>query len=136
MKFINWIHYGNDCSKCKYCWESEEWGCGCYIKGYDFEKKPCRLIGPVKRILGFLSKQKVDNHMNHGQEEERVMKANNDGEDVFECPYLEPDEHGDICHGHICPVSNPLLCTAKYDPFGNELHQDDSGMDRETDYLS
>lgn len=70
-KAKEWICNGNDCSKCKYCWEVktsyeyDEWDCGCYIKGEDFEDKPCYLIKPLKIVLGELSKRKVNYYMDH-----------------------------------------------------------------------
>lgn len=71
MKLKEWIYSGNDCSKCKHCWEEktsyeyDEWDCGCYIKGQDFDDKPCHLINPVKYILGTLAKRKVNYYMEH-----------------------------------------------------------------------
>lgn len=59
-KVKNWICNGNDCAKCKYSWEArtawdcDEWDCGCYIKGEDFDDKPCHLINPFKFIIGTL----------------------------------------------------------------------------------
>lgn len=71
MQIKEWICNGNDCSKCKYCWEVKtsyeynEWDCGCYIKGDDFDEKPCHLINPIKFILGTLSKRKANYYMEH-----------------------------------------------------------------------
>lgn len=71
MKLKNWICDGNDCSKCKYCWEEktsyeyEEYDCGCYIKGSDYDEKPCHLINPMKFILGTLAKRKANYYMAH-----------------------------------------------------------------------
>lgn len=65
-KINDWISNGNDCSKCEYCWEArtsyeyDEWDCGCYIKGPDYDNKPCHLINPIKNILGALSKRKAN----------------------------------------------------------------------------
>ena len=71
MKIKDWICNGNDCSKCKYCWEVKtsyeynEWDCGCYIKGEDFDDKPCYLINPFKWIMGTLAKRKANYYMAH-----------------------------------------------------------------------
>lgn len=71
MKIKDWICNGNDCSKCKYCWEVktsyeyDEWDCGCYIKGEDFDDKPCYLINPFKWIMGTLAKRKANYYMTH-----------------------------------------------------------------------
>lgn len=70
-KLKDWICNGNDCSKCKQCWEArtsyeyDEWDCGCYIKGDDFDMKACHLIEPFKSIIGFLQKRKADYYMAH-----------------------------------------------------------------------
>lgn len=74
-KLKEWICYGNDCSKCKYCWEVktsyeyDEYDCGCYIKGQDFDEKPCRLVKPIRFILGEtigrLSSRKANYYMSH-----------------------------------------------------------------------
>lgn len=50
----------------------------------------------------------------------------------MDCPYLESDIWGDICHagiGEECP--NPYSCTAVYDIHGKPL-QEKSGLDEET----
>ena len=71
MKIKEWICNGNDCSKCKYCWEAktsyeyDEWDCGCYIKGEDFDDKACYLINPFKWIIGTLAKRKENYYMAH-----------------------------------------------------------------------
>lgn len=71
MKIKDWICNGNDCSKCKYCWEIktsyeyDEWDCGCYIKGEDFDDKPCHLINPFKWIIGTLARRKANYYMAH-----------------------------------------------------------------------
>jgi hypothetical protein len=71
MKLKEWIKNGNDCCKCKYCWEERtsyeynEWDCGCYIKGEDFDEKPCYLINPFKWIIGTLKKRKANYYMKH-----------------------------------------------------------------------
>lgn len=71
MKLKDWIHNGNDCSKCQYCWEVktsyeyEEYDCGCYIKGEDFDEKPCHLINPFKFILGKMYTRRAKYYMEH-----------------------------------------------------------------------
>jgi len=71
MKIKEWLCNGNDCSKCKWCWEVktsyeyDEWDCGCYIKGEDFDDKPCYLINPFKAILGTLSQRKAEYYLAH-----------------------------------------------------------------------
>ena len=51
----------------------------------------------------------------------------------MECPYLETDEFGDICHADIGEEClNPFNCSAVYDSCGNLLQAAESGMDRET----
>lgn len=71
MKIKDWICDGNDCSKCKYCWEVRtsyecyEWDCGCYIKGEDFDDKPCHLINPFKWLMGELAKRKMNYYITH-----------------------------------------------------------------------
>lgn len=69
---IDWIKNGSDCEKCKWCWESctsnengTEWDCGCYIKGSDYDEKPCRLINPLKFIIGWKRKKKNDYYFSH-----------------------------------------------------------------------
>lgn len=67
----DWICNGSDCSKCKWNWEVrtsyeyDEWDCGCYIKGQDFDDKPCRLVNPLKAILGILSKRRAEYYREH-----------------------------------------------------------------------
>ncbi len=72
MNPIDWIKNGSDCEKCKWCWEEcshtdcgTEWDCGCYIKGSDYDEKPCRLINPLKFILGWLRKKKNSYYFCH-----------------------------------------------------------------------
>ena len=70
-KIKDWICNGNDCEKCKFCWaertsyEYDEWDAGCYIKGEDYDEKPCHLINPIKHILGTLAKKKDNYYRNH-----------------------------------------------------------------------
>lgn len=52
---------------------------------------------------------------------------------MLECPYMEPDEFGDICHaGQDEECLNPFECTAIYDSLGNPLVDEQSGLDEET----
>lgn len=94
MKIKEWICNGNDCSKCKYCWsertsyEYDEWDCGCYIKGEDFEDKPCHLINPFKWIMGELAKRKANYYMGHEWDgflefSEDIDKKNNKMHDLI-----------------------------------------------------
>lgn len=49
-----------------------------------------------------------------------------------ECPYLEPDEQGDICHAHgEIECVNPFKCSAVYNIHGDPLHPEENGLDYE-----
>ena len=65
---LKWIKEGNNCEKCKALWEShtsnecgEEWDCGCYVKGSDYDESVCRL----PRFLRWLLIRKANYHINH-----------------------------------------------------------------------
>lgn len=70
-KLKDWIHNGNDCSKCECCWEVktsyeyDEYDCGCYIKGQDFDDEVCHLIKPARFLLGVLAKRKAEYYSKH-----------------------------------------------------------------------
>lgn len=51
----------------------------------------------------------------------------------IDCPYLQPDIFGDICHAGIGEEClNPFSCTAVYDTHGKPLLDDENGLDNET----
>ena len=72
VNLIDWINNGSDCEKCKWCWDSctsnengTEWDCGCYIKGDAFGDTPCRLINPLKFVIGTLRRKKEAYYFAH-----------------------------------------------------------------------
>lgn len=72
-RLFNWYIKGEyHCDKCPFCWGGEYCpGCddyedmGCYIKGEDGLDKPCRLIPPIRFLLGWGKRKKATYHMNH-----------------------------------------------------------------------
>lgn len=70
-KFVDWYVLGKyHCDKCPYCWGGgynagcdDYDDCGCYIKG-DIQDT-CRLLPPIRFLLGHFNKKKAEYYFNH-----------------------------------------------------------------------
>lgn len=76
MNIIRWIKHGSDCEKCKWMWETcysnedgTEYDCGCWIKGVNYDDTYCRLVNPVKFIVGCCCKKKTEYWEEHQYDE-------------------------------------------------------------------
>lgn len=117
--FISWYVYGNyHCDHCSMCWQEYSYegdgDCGCYIYGDDL-RDTCRLLPPIRWLIGWPRKCQADYHAAHeydGIEEWYCEKALQD--DTMTELLLDTLHGLELCIRDNEGKLNPIPCKQEF----------------------